>query len=145
MLDMGFINDIRKIVAQLPVARQTLLFSATMPETISGLAHKILKNPALVSVAPAATTAETIDQVLYMVDQPSKRALLEHLLLDPAIDRALVFTRTKHGADRVCRHLDHVGVSAAAIHGNKSQNARNRALDGFRQGKTRVLVATDIA
>src|SRR5450631_4519401 len=82
MLDMGFINDIRKIVAQLPVARQTLLFSATMPETISGLAHKILKNPALVSVAPAATTAETIDQVLYMVDQPSKRALLEHLLLD---------------------------------------------------------------
>ena len=145
MLDMGFINDVRRIVNALPRVRQTLLFSATMPPEIATLASSILHEPVKVSVAPAVTTAETVDQQIYFVGKSDKPALLERLLKGPEITRALVFTRTKHGADRVFMHLARAGVGAAVIHGNKSQGARTKALDGFRMGGTRVLVATDIA
>jgi ATP-dependent RNA helicase RhlE len=145
MLDMGFINDVRRIVNALPRVRQTLLFSATMPPEIATLASTILNEPVRVSVAPAVTTAETVDQQLYFVGKSDKPALLERLLRGPEITRALVFTRTKHGADRVFMHLSRAGVQASVIHGNKSQGARTKALDGFRAGGTRVLVATDIA
>jgi ATP-dependent RNA helicase RhlE len=145
MLDMGFIHDVKRIVAALPKERQTLLFSATMPGEIERLASGLLKNPVHVAVTPSATTVERIDQRVYFVDTANKNALLAELLKDAAIARVLVFTRTKHGADRVTKHVQRTGVAAQAIHGNKSQNARQRALADFRDGQTRVLVATDIA
>ena len=145
MLDLGFIIPIRRIVAKLPKSRQTLLFSATMPKEIAGLAAEQLHNPAQVSVAPAATTVERVDQRVVFVDGAAKRDILVELMRDAAVSRAIVFTRTKRGADRVAEHLETAGVGAAAIHGNKSQNQRTRALEGFRHGDMRVLVATDIA
>jgi ATP-dependent RNA helicase RhlE len=145
MLDMGFINDIRKIIARVPAERQTLLFSATMPAEIRELANGLLRDPVYVSVAPEAPAAETVDQRVYLVERDDKLPLLTHLLRDPAMTRTLVFTRTKHGADRVAKRLVQTGIDAAAIHGNKSQNARLRALDSFKRGRTRVLVASDIA
>jgi ATP-dependent RNA helicase RhlE len=145
MLDMGFINDVKKVVARLPVKRQTLFFSATMPPEIQKLADTILVNPQKVEVTPASTTAETIQQSLYYVDQKDKRKLLIHLLQDKAIDRLLVFIRTKHGADKLVKDLHKANISAEAIHGNKSQNARQRALSNFKASITRVLIATDIA
>jgi ATP-dependent RNA helicase RhlE len=145
MLDMGFIHDVRKVIAKLPLKRQTLLFSATMPADIQELSQKILVKPVRVEVTPVATTAEKIDQSVYFVDKSNKRALLIDLLRDPQITRALVFSRTKHGANRVVEQLERAGIASVAIHGNKSQNARERALSGFKGGTTRVLVATDIA
>lgn len=146
MLDMGFIHDVRKIIAALPAQRQNLLFSATMPKEIEGLARKILHEPKRVAVDPVSSTAPPIEQAVYAVDPKQKQALLTHLLAsDPSIDRALVFTRTKHGANRVAQKLERAGITAAAIHGNKSQNARERALAGFRDGTLRVVVATDLA
>jgi ATP-dependent RNA helicase RhlE len=145
MLDMGFIHDVKKIIATLPKERQTLFFSATMPNDVERLAQSILKEPVRVEVTPPATTVERIDQRVYFVDAGNKNALLADLLKDHTVERALVFTRTKHGADRVVKHIERIGVGTQAIHGNKSQNARQRALNDFRDGKTRVLVATDIA
>ncbi len=145
MLDMGFIDPIRRIIAVLPRRRQTLMFSATMPPEIKKLAQAILVNPVELSVAPVASTADGIVQWVLHVDRGNKRALLAEVLRDPAMKRVLVFTRTKHGANRVAEQLDRTGVSAAAIHGNKSQGARQRALNDFKQGNIRVLVATDIA
>jgi ATP-dependent RNA helicase RhlE len=145
MLDMGFIHDVRKIIATLPKARQSLFFSATMPPEIGRLAASILSNPARIEVTPAASTVEQVDQRVFFVDAARKRALLAEVLKDPAITRALVFTRTKHGANRLAEQLERIGVQAEAIHGNKSQPARQRALESFRAGETRVLVATDIA
>ena len=145
MLDLGFIIPIRRVVAMLPKARQTLLFSATMPKEIAGLAGDLLRDPAQVSVAPVATTVEKVDQRVVFVHSAAKRDILTELMRDETVARAIVFTRTKHGADRVVQHLEKAGVGAQAIHGNKSQNQRVRALDGFRRGATRVLVATDIA
>jgi ATP-dependent RNA helicase RhlE len=145
MLDMGFIHDIRKIVAVLPPVRQNLLFSATMPNEIRRLADTILKNPVSVQVAPAATMADHIDQSLYFVQKSDKPALLARLFNELPMSRALVFTRTKHGADRVVRHLRAFGITAEAIHGNKSQNARERALANFKAQRTPILIATDIA
>ncbi len=145
MLDMGFIHDVKRIVAALPTKRQTLLFSATMPRDIADLAARILRSPVRVEVTPPSTTVEKIAQSIFHVENSQKRHLLLHLLGDGDVKRALVFTRTKHGANRVAEFLDARGVGAAAIHGNKSQSARTRALDGFKSGSTRVLVATDIA
>ena len=145
MLDMGFINDIRKIVAKLPKERQTLLFSATMPSDIAELARHMLKDPARVAVTPAATTVERITQRVIHVDRSSKPKMLSDLLRQETVDRVLVFTRTKHGADKVVRGLNNDGIAADAIHGNKSQNQRTRALKDFRDGRIRTLVATDIA
>jgi ATP-dependent RNA helicase RhlE len=145
MLDMGFIHDVRKIVALCRRERQTLLFSATMPPPIAKLAHDILDHPARVDIAPAKVAVERIDQRVFFVGAKEKRALLEALLADRAMDKVLVFTRTKRGADRVCRNLVQAGLSATALHGNKAQNARVRALDAFRSGHVRILVATDIA
>ncbi len=145
MLDMGFIHDVKKVIAKLPTKRQTLFFSATMPPEIVKLADTILHHPAKVEVTPVSSTAETVSQALYYTDKNSKRALLIHVLKDIEMVRALVFTRTKHGADKVVKDLHKAGISAEAIHGNKSQNARQRALSNFKGSKTRVLVATDIA
>jgi ATP-dependent RNA helicase RhlE len=145
MLDMGFIHDVKRIINAIPKKRQTLFFSATMPQEIQALSQSILVDPVRIEVTPVATTAETVDQSVYFVEKPNKRALLNHLLKDPAIKLALVFTRTKSGANRVTRDLQAAGVGADAIHGNKSQNARERALDAFKDGSIRVLVATDIA
>ncbi|HXA03118.1 MAG TPA: helicase-related protein, partial [Cytophagaceae bacterium] len=145
MLDMGFIHDVKKILTKLPAKRQTLFFSATMPPEITKLASTILVNPVRVEVTPQSTTAETIKQSVFYVEKGQKRALLLHLLNQHAIPSALVFTRTKHGADRVAKDLVKSGVQAEAIHGNKSQNARQRALSNFKARQTRVLVATDIA
>ena len=145
MLDMGFVHDVRKVILALPVKRQSLFFSATMAPDIMKLADTILVNPAKVEVTPVSSTANTIQQRVYYVKKADKRKLLLHLLKDGEIDRALVFTRTKHGADRVAKDMTKAGVQAEAIHGNKSQNARVRALDNFKSSKTRVLVATDIA
>jgi ATP-dependent RNA helicase RhlE len=145
MLDMGFIRDIRKIVAKLPARRQTLLFSATMPRDIAVLADQMLRDPVKVEVAAPATTAENVDQWVLFVDRDNKRHLLAEMLKDPKMSRTLVFTRTKHGANRVTEQLARMQVRAAAIHGNKSQGARQAALESFRSGQTRVLVATDIA
>lgn len=145
MLDMGFIRDVKRIIKELPKVRQSLLFSATMPEDISSLAHEILHNPVRVEVARAGKTVDRIEQFVHFVDTKSKRAVLAALLKDEAMRRVIVFTRTKHGADRVARGLGASGVGAYAIHGNKSQNARQAALESFRNGKARVLVATDIA
>ena len=145
MLDMGFIHDVKRIITKLPVKRQTLFFSATMPPEIQKLANVLLTNPAKVEVTPASSTVDAIEQSLYHVDKKDKSKLLLHLLNDKAIVTALVFTRTKHGADKVVKFLHHAHITAAAIHGNKSQNARQNALSNFKNGKTRVLVATDIA
>lgn len=145
MLDMGFINDVKKVIQKLPQKKQTLFFSATMPPEIQKLSHSILVNPSKVEVTPVSSTAEKIEQAVYFVDKPQKKNLLIHLLKDKNIISALVFTRTKHGADRVVRELAKAGTTAEAIHGNKSQNNRQRALTNFKSGKTRVLVATDIA
>ncbi|WP_437627266.1 DEAD/DEAH box helicase [Sorangium sp. So ce1151] len=145
MLDMGFIHDIRRVLAMLPERRQTLLFSATMPPDIQKLANSILRRPVKVEVARVATTAENIDQRVVFVERSDKRAMLEHVLKDPALRRAIVFTRTKHGANRVVQQLSRARIEAVAIHGNKSQGARERALASFKQGTTSVLVATDIA
>ena len=145
MLDMGFINDVRKIVAKLPVKRQTLLFSATMPREITELAAQMLNAPETVAVTPQATTVERIDQRIIHLDRAAKPAVLAELLRAEPIDRALVFTRTKHGADKVVRSLEKAGIAAAAIHGNKSQSQRERVLAAFRSGQVRTLIATDIA
>ncbi|MBP6870966.1 MAG: DEAD/DEAH box helicase [Bacteroidales bacterium] len=145
MLDMGFINDVKKVVAHLPKKRQTLLFSATMPPEIEKLAQSMLINPAKAEVTPPATTVDLIEQQLYHTNKINKPDLLLHLLEDKDIRSALVFTRTKHGADKVVRVLLREKVKSAAIHGNKSQNARQAALNSFKEGKLRVLVATDIA
>jgi superfamily II DNA/RNA helicase len=145
MLDMGFINDIRKIVAKMPVKRQTLFFSATMPKDIAELADAMLRDPARVAVTPVASTVERITQRIIQVDHTAKPALLAQLLKQETVDRALVFTRTKHGADKVVKGLARAGISANAIHGNKSQNHRERTLAAFRSGEIRTLVATDIA
>ncbi|MBL8667492.1 MAG: DEAD/DEAH box helicase, partial [Rhodospirillales bacterium] len=145
MLDMGFIAPVRRIVAAIPSARQTLLFSATMPDDIRRLAAEMLDDPVEVAVTPPSSTVEMIDQRVIHVAAREKPALLASLMSDRAIARALVFTRTKRGADRVTRHLTAAGVSASAIHGNKSQGQREQALAAFRSGNARVLVATDIA
>lgn len=145
MLDMGFINDIRKIVAKLPIKRQTLFFSATMPKDIAELADSMLRDPARVAVTPVSSTAERINQRILQVDFSAKPAFLTKLLKDEPINRALVFTRTKHGADKVVKTLEKAGITASAIHGNKSQNHRERTLAQFRSGDIRTLVATDIA
>ncbi|MEC2343115.1 DEAD/DEAH box helicase [Paenibacillus barengoltzii] len=145
MLDMGFIHDVKKIIAKTPSQRQTLLFSATMPGAIAQMANSILRNPVKVEITPVSSTVDTIGQYLYYVDKGNKRDLLIHLLQDPSIESAIVFTRTKHGADRLVRHLTKVQVSAKAIHGDKSQGARQTALQDFKNRTLRVLVATDIA
>jgi len=145
MLDMGFIRDVRKIVAMLPKKRQSLLFSATMPHDVAKLAADMLHEPVRVEVTPQAVTVDKVEQQVHFVETAQKRALLTTLLKDPALSRVIVFTRTKHHANRVSEHLDRAGVSCDALHGNKSQNARQRALERFRSGHARVLVATDIA
>lgn len=145
MFDMGFIRDVRKIVAFLPKQRQSMLFSATMPDDVAKLVGDVLKNPERIEVAPQGRTADRVEQKLYFIPMQQKRQLLSELLKDLALNRVIVFTRTKHGANRVAEHLSKTGVVAEAIHGNKSQNARQRALEQFRSGKARVLVATDIA
>ena len=145
MLDMGFIHDVKKVIAKLPTRRQTLFFSATMPPDVAKLADTILNNPAKVEVTPVSSTADTIDQALYFVGKEDKRKLLALILEDKTVKSALVFARTKHGADKVVKDLLKGGFKAEAIHGNKSQNARQRALSNFKSGETRVLVATDIA
>jgi superfamily II DNA/RNA helicase len=145
MLDMGFINDIRTIVSKLPARRQTLFFSATMPRAIADLADHMLRDPVKIAVTPSASTVERIGQRIIHVDHAAKTAVLEEILKGETLDRALVFTRTKHGADKVVRSLVKAGIAAEAIHGNKSQNQRDRVLAAFRKGEVRTLVATDIA
>ncbi len=145
MLDMGFVHDVKKIIAKLPAKRQTLFFSATMPPEIQQLANVLLTDPARVEVTPVSSTVDAIQQSLYYVERQNKRLLLTHLLEDKTIQTALVFSRTKHGADKIARELSKTGVRAEAIHGNKSQNARQSALANFKSRRTRVLVATDIA
>jgi ATP-dependent RNA helicase RhlE len=145
MLDMGFVHDVKKLLAVLPKKRQSLFFSATMPPEIVSLANSILHNPEKVTVTPVSSTVEIIDQAVYFVDKVNKNSLLVEVLKNPAIKTALVFTRTKHGADKVVQLLTKNNIIAEAIHGNKSQNARQRALSNFKDQSTRVLVATDIA
>jgi ATP-dependent RNA helicase RhlE len=145
MLDLGFIHALKRIVALVPPKRQTLFFSATMPKAIKELADKYLTNPAEVSVTPAATTVERIDQSVTMVNQPEKAALLAVYLRSNPVERALVFSRTKHGADKIVRQLEAAGINAGAIHGNKSQAQRERAIAAFKSGDMPVLIATDIA
>ncbi|MFT0877590.1 DEAD/DEAH box helicase [Rhodopseudomonas sp. G2_2311] len=145
MLDMGFINDIRKIVAKLPIKRQTLFFSATMPKDIADLAEQMLRDPARVAVTPVSSTVERINQRVIQLDHSAKPAALAQILKDDKVNQALVFTRTKHGADKVVKGLARAGITADAIHGNKSQNYRERVLAAFRTGELRTLVATDIA
>jgi ATP-dependent RNA helicase RhlE len=145
MLDMGFINDIKKVIAKLPTKRQTLFFSATATPSIMKLANTILHNPVSVSVTPVSSTASLITQTVYYVKKENKRLLLKHVINNGKIEHALVFTRTKRGADKVAKDLNSMGVSAEAIHGNKSQGARERALKGFKNRSIRILVATDIA
>jgi ATP-dependent RNA helicase RhlE len=145
MLDMGFIRDIRKIIKELPEERQTLFFSATMPPEIANLATSLLTNPVKLEVTPVSTPVETIEQSVFMVEKRDKQSLLEHLLQEKSITRTLVFTRTKHGADRIAKALSKVDIKADAIHGDKTQQARQRALLNFKSGRLKVLVATDIA
>lgn len=145
MLDMGFIHDVKKVIAKLPERRQSLFFSATMPPDVAKLADTILNKPAKVEVTPVSSTADTIEQAMYYVGKEDKRKLLAHILDDKSVKSALVFARTKHGADKVVKDLLKGGFKAEAIHGNKSQNARQRALSNFKSGETRILVATDIA
>ena len=145
LLDMGFVRDVKRIVAQTPATRQSLLFSATMPKAVADLSRDILKNPVRVDVSPKQITVQDIEQRVVNVDNSDKQQVLERLLHDASVSRAIVFMRTKHGADRVTRKLNKAGIGAEAIHGNKSQNARQRALQNFKNGDTWVLVATDIA
>jgi ATP-dependent RNA helicase RhlE len=145
MFDMGFIRDVRKIVNYMPKDRQSMLFSATMPDDVIKLVGDVLRSPERIEVAPQSKTADRVVQSLYYVPMAQKRQLLSELLKDVSLNRVIVFTRTKHGANRVAEHLSKTGVASEAIHGNKSQNARQRALDMFKTGKARVLVATDIA
>jgi ATP-dependent RNA helicase RhlE len=145
MFDMGFIQDVRRIVSHLPKQRHSLLFSATMPDDVAHLVRDVLRDPVRIDISPAVVTAEKIEQSVYFVEAKEKRALLNELLRNAAMDRVIVFTRTKHGANKVAEHLVKSGHAADAIHGNKSQNARQRALEDFRAGSTRILVATDIA
>ncbi len=145
MLDMGFVRDVRRIVAELPKQRQSQFFSATMPSDVARLAGEILNDPIRIEVTPSATTVELVDQNVFFVNAGDKRALLSQVLKDPALARVIVFSRTKHGANRVAQQLERSGVSAEAIHGNKTQGARQQALEKFRSGRARVLVATDIA
>ncbi|MEZ4775814.1 MAG: DEAD/DEAH box helicase [Bacteroidia bacterium] len=145
MLDMGFIHDVKKILALVPPKRQSLFFSATMPPAIVKLAGTILQNPVKVEVNPIASTAEKVQQSVYFVDKDKKGPLLIHVLSGPEVSSALIFTRTKYGADKLATFLNRAGVKSDAIHGNKSQEARQKALNNFKKGKTRVLVATDIA
>jgi ATP-dependent RNA helicase RhlE len=145
MLDMGFIHDVKKVIAKLPSKRQTLFFSATMPKEIQSLANTILTDPVKVEVTPVSSTAEKIQQQIFFVEKNDKRGLLMHILKDKTIETALVFARTKHGSDRIVKDLIKAGIKAEAIHGNKSQNARQRALTNFKAKTTRILVATDIA
>jgi ATP-dependent RNA helicase RhlE len=145
MLDMGFIHDVKKIIALLPQKRQTLFFSATMPPEITKLSSSILTNPVRVEVAPVSSTAEKVDQHIYLVEKNDKRQLLIHLLKNENIQNALVFTRTKYGADKIAKELHRANIKSDAIHGNKTQAARQKALNNFKDGKIRVLVATDIA
>ncbi|MEX6689267.1 DEAD/DEAH box helicase [Danxiaibacter flavus] len=144
MLDMGFIHDIRKVMRELPKERQTLFFSATMPPEIAKLANALLQNPVKIEVTPVSTTAEKVDQTIYMVAKQDKSSLLLHLLREKDIQRTLVFTRTKYGADKIAKHLNQADIRTAALHGDKSQEARQRALHNFKTGRLRVLVATDI-
>lgn len=145
MLDMGFINDVKKIITLIPEKKQTLLFSATMPHDIERLANTILKNPAKVAITPISSTVDTIEQFLYYVDKRNKKSLLKHILSDNTIESALVFSRTKHGADRIVRELSKANITAQAIHGDKAQSTRQTALKNFKDKKLRVLIATDIA
>jgi len=145
MLDMGFINDIKKVIAKLPAKKQTLFFSATAAPDIMKLANTLLQNPVHVSVTPVSSTATLVEQSVYYVNKEDKRSLLKYVLKNNAIDHALVFTRTKRGADKVAKELNSNGIKAEAIHGNKSQGARERALKGFKNRSIRILVATDIA
>ena len=145
MLDMGFIHDVKKIIHKLPSQKQTLFFSATMPTEIAGLANSILRNPTKVAVTPVSSTVEKITQGIYFVERENKRSLLIHILKDKDIETALVFTRTKHGADKIAKELNRANIKTDAIHGNKSQNARQRALYNFKNKQIRILVATDIA
>lgn len=145
MLDMGFINDVKKIITKIPQKRQTLFFSATMPPEIQKLANTILVDPVKVEVTPPSSTADTIDQSLYFVEKGDKKKLLIHLLNDKTLKSALIFTRTKHGADKIVKDLVKAGIKTEAIHGNKSQNARQKALSNFKSGQLKALVATDIA
>ncbi|MDR2238517.1 MAG: DEAD/DEAH box helicase [Chryseobacterium sp.] len=145
MLDMGFVHDVKRIIKLLPQKRQTLFFSATMPSEIQKLADSILNNPVKVEVTPVSSTAETIKQSVYFVEKENKLNLLTHILKNDISDSVLVFSRTKHGADKIARKLQKDKITAEAIHGNKSQNARQNALANFKSGKTRILVATDIA
>jgi len=145
MLDMGFINDVRKVLTLLPSKRQTLFFSATMPREIAHLADDILSNPVKIEVTPVSSTAEKVEQAVFFVQKSDKKSLLTTILGNKKMTQVLVFTRTKHGADRVVRDLEKEGITAAAIHGNKAQNHRQRALSNFKTGQVRVLVATDIA
>ena len=145
MLDMGFIHDVKKIIAKIPIKKQTLFFSATMPAEIQKLADTILNKPVKVEVTPVSSTAEKVEQEIYFVDKPNKKNLLIHLIDELNIQHALVFARTKHGSDRVARDLNKAGIKADSIHGDKSQNARQRALSNFKERKIKVLVATDIA
>ncbi len=145
MLDMGFINDIKKLIKLLPEKRQSLFFSATMPDSIAKLSKTILDNPVKIEVAPTSSTAETLTQQLYYTNKTNKRELLRYILKTRDIEQALVFTRTKHGADRVARDLKKNGIKSASIHGDKAQNQRQKALQSFKSGKIKVLVATDIA
>ena len=145
MLDMGFIHDVRKVIDRLPQKRQTLLFSATMPQEIAELSKKILRDPVRVEVTPQSSTVDAIEQRLYKVDKANKKHLLQYVLQDQSLDSVLVFTNTKHGADRVVKELGRAGIAAMAIHGNKGQTARVKALESFKSGEIRILVATDIA
>ncbi|MBL7830676.1 MAG: DEAD/DEAH box helicase, partial [Saprospiraceae bacterium] len=145
ILDIGFVNDVKKIITKIPEKRQSLFFSATMPPSIMELAHSILKNPSRVEVTPESTTAESVQQKVFFVEKNNKRFLLEYILEQENVERLLVFTKTKHGANKVVKNLEVAGIRAEAIHGNKSQVARQNALANFKNHKTRVLVATDIA
>ena len=145
MLDMGFIHDVKRIIKELPVDKQTLLFSATMPPQIAQLVASLLKQPVRVEVAPTSTTAETISQAVFFVNKNDKQSLLQHIIKEKDIKRTLVFARTKHGADKVAKELKKAEIRADAIHGNKTQSARQNALNNFKTGRLKVLVATDIA
>lgn len=145
MLDMGFINDIKKLLKLLPTKRQSLFFSATMPDNIVKLSDKILNKPKRIEVAAVSSAAETVQQFIYYTNRDSKKDLLNHILKNQDIDQVLLFSRTKHGADRITRNLQKVNIKSAAIHGDKAQNQRQKALQEFKEGKVRVLVATDIA
>lgn len=145
MLDMGMIHDVKRIISKLPKERQNLLFSATMPKEVMKLVNSILKNPTKVEVQPVSSTVDIISQGAYMVSKKNKKSLLVHLLKDESIKSVIVFSRTKHGANKIAKDLNNVGIEAAAIHGNKSQNQRQLALNNFKEGSLRVLVATDIA